>query len=194
MDAIHECTSAAWRVVHLASLTALLKANTSLLPLSQTENIRKPPLLSVFESFIALWFVACRMDVMWLQLVEMDSLVYLVKVRDALQMVMKEVRMRRLSTPIIPLVNAMEAMFAEVEDVVMFGRSLDNVMVRRDEASIVLEVELGMETMRLGNGHKEMIDPWCYMGFLGLEMGVRKDMRWKGRMEESWRLFWKLYS
>ncbi|ORY39143.1 hypothetical protein BCR33DRAFT_720381 [Rhizoclosmatium globosum] len=60
----------------------------------------------------------------------------------------------------------------------------------------VTTLELGLKVMSLGKDNNFTQDeaittePLAFMGLLGTQ--VSDGIRWKGRSEESWRLFWKL--
>ncbi|ORY49406.1 hypothetical protein BCR33DRAFT_713741 [Rhizoclosmatium globosum] len=73
----------------------------------------------------------------------------------------------------------MEAMVGEIERRVGGGAGLVNTG----------GLELAMNVASIGSNVEEAKkEPWAFMGLLGLE--VAGGIRWKGRNEEGWRLFW----
>ncbi|KAJ3029452.1 UNVERIFIED_CONTAM: hypothetical protein HDU68_012135 [Siphonaria sp. JEL0065] len=93
-----------------------------------------------------------------------------------------------------PMLACMEAMYQEMVDVESGIVGCDSLS---ESVSSVEEIELGMKIVSLDdtisiNQVSVIKEPHCFLGLLGMEVGGR--VRWKGPTEESWRLFWKLYS
>ncbi|ORY46938.1 hypothetical protein BCR33DRAFT_715335 [Rhizoclosmatium globosum] len=85
-----------------------------------------------------------------------------------------------------PLVQCMEAMIIELTAP---GECESN-------SETFEELELGMKVMSLVDTEdvqeNVVLEPYGLLGLLGLT--VAGGIRWRGRSEESWRLFWKLHS
>ncbi|ORY25868.1 hypothetical protein BCR33DRAFT_726713 [Rhizoclosmatium globosum] len=186
LNAIQQCFSSASRVLSLSLFLEYITmgGGASLLSKAQTKHYGRPQLLNLLESFIVLWFIACRMDSQWLQLSGLDDDESLHEIKERMDYIMISTRTRKLPKPAVPMVEAMEILLSEVDDVVRNGRKSSTAQ----EGTV--SHELGIYTSRVDSD--SITEPWCYLGFLGLELGSKRDVRWKGRKEDSWRLFWKL--
>ncbi|ORY44869.1 hypothetical protein BCR33DRAFT_784924 [Rhizoclosmatium globosum] len=142
----------------------------------------------LFEAMIIFWFILCRMDPVWQPLVVINAMA----VKDRLIGIVafvKRVFAVEKNTPgtMTPILTCMEAMMSEIENIYESpGRSSYKVQ----------ELELGMRVMALDGEESrecgETQEPCAFLGLLGVE--VAGGIRWKGKSEEAWRLFWKLNS
>ncbi|ORY31489.1 hypothetical protein BCR33DRAFT_856866 [Rhizoclosmatium globosum] len=193
LNAINQCLEASWRISSLYLFyDKMMKGD---------DRIHEDEVIfyqcdfgtyQAFEAFIVFWFIACRMESQWLSLAGLTEFNNSA-LRERLRKVFEIVRSMGSVGSSDPILQAMEAMLAEVEEAGRLGRwfrSLPDDVILNDLEAI----EVGMKLMRVGTDMEEnsVVDPYCYMGFLGMEIGSRRKIRWKGRREESWRLFWKL--
>ncbi|ORY39140.1 hypothetical protein BCR33DRAFT_853686 [Rhizoclosmatium globosum] len=84
-----------------------------------------------------------------------------------------------------PFVKAVIEMLGEIERVRIYGW-------KKWKESDMQNMELAMQVMSIGNSlddSYDIVEPYTFLGLLGFELG---GIRWKGRKEESWRLFWKM--
>ncbi|KAJ3045151.1 hypothetical protein HDU99_009881 [Rhizoclosmatium hyalinum] len=135
----------------------------------------------VFEGFVCFWFIACRMNNAWIPYLkygDCNSKDLRERIRFMLVLYTKEVR-RNASNQLIT--KAMAGMLEEMEEVANTG-------VRRGFESIsgFGGCDLGLATVSSGESSALR----CFMGFLGMD--ICNKVGWKGRTEESWKLFWKL--
>ncbi|ORY39089.1 hypothetical protein BCR33DRAFT_720338 [Rhizoclosmatium globosum] len=151
---------------------------------------------AVMEAMIVLWFVTCRMEGSWWPFVDVELRTGYQVLRGAFLKLgdMQRERGVEASGIIAPLVRCVEAMVREMDAVngwVGGGSGSGGI---GDEVD---SVELGMKVMSIGGDEHNVkesfvADPWGYLGLLGMEVDGR--VRWRGRTEDSWRLFWKLNS
>ncbi|KAJ3298386.1 hypothetical protein HDU79_010972 [Rhizoclosmatium sp. JEL0117] len=146
---------------------------------------------ALFESFCVFWFILCRMDAIWWPFIEQGDAgkeVLAERLNQAVAFVKRiETEEGSFAGTMKPLVRCMESMEDEINRVLRDGRS-------SSMETALQEMELGMTVMSLGDNvtEYETKDPYCFLGLLGMEVGG--GLRWKGRSEESWKLFWKLNS
>ncbi|ORY21762.1 hypothetical protein BCR33DRAFT_797584 [Rhizoclosmatium globosum] len=89
-----------------------------------------------------------------------------------------------------PVVQCLIAILEEIDYIKYRGQQDDVTKVADD----IEGLELGMQVLSIGASKgqrpEKVIEPYVFLGLLGLK--VAGGIRWKGRSEESWRLFWKL--
>ncbi|KAJ3016832.1 UNVERIFIED_CONTAM: hypothetical protein HDU68_012007 [Siphonaria sp. JEL0065] len=98
-----------------------------------------------------------------------------------------------------PILACVEAMVLEMDQrqwqkhvEFEYGKVLDEVVLGMNVVSLD-DDDNGGEDASIQVLERETIEPHCYLGLLGMDVGGGR-VRWKGPMEESWRLFWKLYA
>ncbi|KAI9339985.1 hypothetical protein BDR26DRAFT_861922 [Obelidium mucronatum] len=174
-ESINTSLDAAHRIMNLSTIF--------LDPLTCDPHVLE--VLPLFEAMIVLWFTSCRMDPIW----------WTVMGRKKMEWNVLKQRMERLMHRIqkfdsvgggttFPLVQCMLAMIEEIdayEQCFLPGLVQDGIE----------EITLGMRVVALEEADvvKQVEAPRAYMGLLGMQVG---GIRWPGRSEESWRLFWKL--
>ncbi|KAJ3286458.1 hypothetical protein HDU79_006461 [Rhizoclosmatium sp. JEL0117] len=193
--AITECLECAWR---MSSIWVFFDYMTS-----EDGRARIPPEeydfyfinfqpLHVFELCIVFWFIACRMDPTWIRLMGLEDWGVEVAV-SRMKAIVAGLRVYGAQASAgSPIIAAIDAMIAEMEDVVRTGNRPLPFSSNEMDA-----LELGMAAASISSTPIERIDstihePYCFMGLLGFEIGNK--YRWKGRREDSWRLFWKLFA
>ncbi|KAJ3292414.1 hypothetical protein HDU79_001440 [Rhizoclosmatium sp. JEL0117] len=144
----------------------------------------------LFEAVVCLWFASCRMDPAWYTLTHFSTEFNSPKLRQRLEWLVGAYPALEVGA-VTPIFKAMSLILVDLQHVAEVGR--DYVF----NTSIVDGVEaltLGMRVMAVGVTQEDesapVIDPYCYLGLLGMEIG--KNIRWRGQTEDSWRLFWKL--
>ncbi|KAJ3286260.1 hypothetical protein HDU79_006606 [Rhizoclosmatium sp. JEL0117] len=99
-----------------------------------------------------------------------------------------------ITPPRVSLMVAVNAMTAEMQEVAETGvrknvdgkdNGLETIEIGLKSISLGVEVESGLN-------ENPILEPKALLGLLGMELGG--NIRWKGRKEESWRLFWKLHN
>ncbi|KAJ3026254.1 UNVERIFIED_CONTAM: hypothetical protein HDU68_005949 [Siphonaria sp. JEL0065] len=193
-NAIQQCLDCAFRIVNLLPmLLEIIDYNAAIV-------------YPVFESMIVFWYVWCRMDKMWWAVAPRRKPEWGVLhgfVEGVLRFVRK-VHDHEGSTTgtTTPILKCMESMLQEMVNVAS-GSTRSNVgeSPQSVESDDLAHVVLGMKIVSLDEGigletsrrdiHVTK-EPHCYLGLLGMEVGG--CVRWKGPTEESWRLFWKLYT
>ncbi|KAI9339982.1 hypothetical protein BDR26DRAFT_861919 [Obelidium mucronatum] len=168
----------------------------------------------MFEAMVVFWFVSCRMEPVWWALVpEWKDLVSWSAVgRHVLDLVAfaKRVfeREGKRAGCSMPILTCMEAMWREMEIYQAHGCFCGgSAMFRNTQVSKtnndVDDIVLGMRVSSLNdmvddddeneNDYGYIVkEPQCFLGLLGMD--VCSGISWMGPSEESWRLFWKLYS
>ncbi|KAJ3283644.1 hypothetical protein HDU79_008879 [Rhizoclosmatium sp. JEL0117] len=176
LNAIHRCLESAHRITKISEYMK----ETKVFPIGYFS-------FAVFEAAIVFWFVACRMRHEWRELIPAVLLVdkqrALYIIERFVEIVAAELKyVGEADTVYLPQVQCMRAMVKELKD------DMDDEEVE--------ELELGMTVMSLGGSWEKresvVEDPYGFLGLLGLSVG--RGVRWRGRTEESWRLFWKLHS
>ncbi|ORY37981.1 hypothetical protein BCR33DRAFT_741970 [Rhizoclosmatium globosum] len=142
-----------------------------------------------FECFVVIWFALCKMDQAWWQFTSIqihDFSGLRTRLHQSVDELEKESAEGGYFTPILECMNAM---LVEIDQVLKVGRNpgVDGMK----------ELELGMRIISIGGVDEDILEtrttePYVILGLLGLE--VSGGLRFKGRSEESWRLFWKLNS
>ncbi|ORY39146.1 hypothetical protein BCR33DRAFT_768870 [Rhizoclosmatium globosum] len=182
-NAITKCVEAALRVSTLSELSKTLrKLKLELTPV----NYSIESFLSVLWLF---WFVTCKMDPAWWEFTEtriLDAVGLRMRLEDMAQSVRNLENGPAGGGYFTPILACMNSMLREIDHVHEFGRVSTNDGVR--------EIELGMRTVSIGGvddiQESQATEPYVLLGLLGLE--VAGGIRFKGRSEDSWRLFWKL--
>ncbi|KAJ3294061.1 hypothetical protein HDU79_011498 [Rhizoclosmatium sp. JEL0117] len=178
-NSIYRCLSSALRISNLFSLARKHNAGPDPFEILDTTEC-------LFECFVVIWFTICRMGSGWAGVVaplipDFGSL--RAQLADIVEF-MRENDSGYNSPTLVSIV----AMLQEI-DRVRSGQSSLNLS---DEVS---GLEVGMQVMSIGadfgDPAEEIVAPYAFLGLLGLD--VDGGVRWKGRSEESWRLFWKLY-
>ncbi|KAJ3018735.1 UNVERIFIED_CONTAM: hypothetical protein HDU68_011001 [Siphonaria sp. JEL0065] len=193
-NSVKECLDKAFRIVNLLPLTV------GILEIDSYFAVTYP----LFEALIVFWFVSCRMNKMWWEVLPRKKAEWPVMYERCVSMVQFVQKVNRIEgskTGITtPMLKCMEAMLQEMVDVegggVDRGNVVDSPQINDDDGDVA-QIVLGMEIVSLDEATslKQISitkEPHCYLGLLGMEVCGR--VRWKGSTEESWRLFWKLYS
>ncbi|ORY44870.1 hypothetical protein BCR33DRAFT_211461 [Rhizoclosmatium globosum] len=151
----------------------------------------------IFEVMIVFWFFVCRTRPCWRRYsaVGISNVPLLLERLVGLVSFVKRVFAAEKNTPgtMEPILKCMEAMVAEMSNLVA-GQGATEFSSNND----VADLELGMKVMALGEQEEDSAvpiitqEPCAFLGLLGME--VAGGIRWKGRSEEAWRLFWKLNS
>ncbi|KAI9333132.1 hypothetical protein BDR26DRAFT_868639 [Obelidium mucronatum] len=144
--------------------------------------------IPMFEAMIVLWYAYCRMDPIWWSVLGRKRMEWAL-LREQMQAVVDYFALaKKLDSvgggAIYPLVQCMRAMVQEIDEYEQW------VPATTDG---IEEITLGMKVVALDESESvlEIREPRAYMGLLGMQVG---GIRWPGRSEESWRLFWKLLS
>ncbi|KAJ3294060.1 hypothetical protein HDU79_011497 [Rhizoclosmatium sp. JEL0117] len=182
-NAITKCVEAALRVSTLSELSKTLrKLKLELTPVNYSIE-------SFFECFVVIWFVTCKMDPAWWEFTETrihDAVGLRMRLEDMAQSVRNLENGPAGGGYFTPILACMNSMLREIDHVHEFGR-----VSTKDGVS---EIELGMRTVSIGGvddiQESQATEPYVLLGLLGLE--VAGGIRFKGRSEDSWRLFWKL--
>ncbi|ORY39114.1 hypothetical protein BCR33DRAFT_853670 [Rhizoclosmatium globosum] len=189
-DSITQCFSASLRIIHLFHFASHMykhgpeKDRFLYHFLNGTD--------SYFESVIVVWFLVCRMEPAWwsyipISHVDFDDLRrWMRQMVDALTSRSK----KEEDGPgfLSPITQCLDAMLKEINCVKNIG---DIQLDISDENTDF--VELGMQVLSIGtkeSSPEKVIEPYAFLGLLGYN--IAGGLRWKGRSEESWRLFWKL--
>ncbi|ORY47883.1 hypothetical protein BCR33DRAFT_714940 [Rhizoclosmatium globosum] len=194
VNAIKQVYEAAWRITSLLIFYEKMEYGGGKNRVPENEhdfyNIHQNT-LSYLEAYISLWFIVCRMDAQWFTVVSLKEF-NSVALRNRLRRVLEIQEWIGSEGRMEPTHNAMVVMLDEVEEVVRVGKHVN----RQSEGDDLDFITLGINSLTLGvNPPKKpsaMANPWCYLGFLGLEMGLDRNVKWMGKNEEAWRLFWKL--
>ncbi|KAJ3072012.1 hypothetical protein HDU99_002296, partial [Rhizoclosmatium hyalinum] len=192
-NAINKCMSAALRTVSLCTFFDTMvneNGGGGRMPVHCIRFCRGDFLKDLFEAYIVFWFVACRMDPVWLHLVQLGEECNSSELRNQMKCFVKKQSRVGDSGPIA---DAVEVMVEEMEMVVQAGHLAP---FQNDMFDVVSGLELGMRIMSVGEGpgneDSPVVEPLCHLGLLGMELGNK--VRWKGKGEDSWRLFWKLWA
>ncbi|ORY39084.1 hypothetical protein BCR33DRAFT_720333 [Rhizoclosmatium globosum] len=192
LEAITKCLQSAHRIVTL--FIFLESVYEGRLFIDQVpENMRTlffPHFSSALvEAAIVLWFIKCRMDSAWLAYVPLPLKDIAPKVLGLERYLnrIKSVARKEGEGAMKPLAKTVEAMIFEINGVDRQGYGADS-------STEIESIEIGMAGIALDEdimeANAKQVEPKAFMGLLGLEVG--SGIRWKGRSEESWRLFWKL--
>ncbi|KAI9333107.1 hypothetical protein BDR26DRAFT_868603 [Obelidium mucronatum] len=185
--AINQSLDAAHRILNLLTFFLDPAAEQTLFPYQNS-------FYGLLEAMIALWYTSCRMNTIWWALLGGGG-------RRKLEW--EKLRPRMLQTiqflnstnaksggvgengVIPPLVVCMKAMVREIE--------LYESGVHVSAIDVTEKITLGMKVVSLdGTDDVSMTrEPNAFLGLLGMEVA---GIKWPGRSEESWRLFWKLNS
>ncbi|ORY47655.1 hypothetical protein BCR33DRAFT_848388 [Rhizoclosmatium globosum] len=184
LTASRQCIDSAHRIIHLF-FYAESECNAYFGSAVFTQFV-----YHLFESCIVCWFVTCRMDPAWRGLIEAglvdkERLVGLaMRGTEVLGRVVEIEGSKSGSTSV--MFQCMRRMVFEMRGVGEGGQEW-----RQREWSEGLE--LGMSVMSLVGEDGESVEkePYAYLGLLGFELAG--GIRWKGRSEPAWRLFWKLH-
>ncbi|KAJ3288257.1 hypothetical protein HDU79_004983 [Rhizoclosmatium sp. JEL0117] len=179
LSTVHQCLECAHRIANLV----LFWMSTS------TSNLQDN--FASFEAVTVFWFIACRMKAAWKALIEphMFDWIDVKRKVDAAVQLTQRLEMQEGEGMTSPVARCMEAMQREMQDIEKFGGANESL----DSGDRVEPLELGMKVLSLNGYASETAvrDPFVLLGLLGME--VRGGIRWKGRSEEGWRLFWKLH-
>ncbi|KAJ3285035.1 hypothetical protein HDU79_007633 [Rhizoclosmatium sp. JEL0117] len=144
---------------------------------------------NLFEACIICWFASCRMTVAWRALmnpafVERERLLAMAKKLTEFMQRVVEVEGTKSGSTIV-ILRCMQAMVRE-----MFIYRSGVVIEDSESRSGIDGLELRMTVMSLVGDDFETIEkePYAYLGLLGLE--VAGGVRWKGKYEPEWRIFW----
>ncbi|KAI9339981.1 hypothetical protein BDR26DRAFT_1007710 [Obelidium mucronatum] len=147
----------------------------------------------LFEAMVVLWFASCRMDPIWWVVLQRDKMDYWTVLRGRMMMVIQYVKSVEQRENIVggltpPLLNCVQAMVQEIDN---HEKCLLGQLPAMDDVQIIT---LGMQVVSLEGDDVvgEESEPRALLGLLGMQVGG--GIRWPGRTEESWRLFWKLNS
>ncbi|KAI9339943.1 hypothetical protein BDR26DRAFT_918898 [Obelidium mucronatum] len=198
VDSIKQCLESAYRIVNF--LDFLLTFSS----VENQENIDggdqslardcQPFSLNVypaFEAMLVFWFIACKMKSMWKVLVDAAlPLTLIQQLQRVVEFVERETIQANVSKAnagtFTPISEGMKSMLLEL------SQDTQEKTVNVDVLELALRV-VSLDGVGNEDGSGDVLkEPHCYLGLLGLE--VAGGIRWKGRCEESWRLFWKLHS
>ncbi|KAJ3289864.1 hypothetical protein HDU79_003714 [Rhizoclosmatium sp. JEL0117] len=180
--AVMHAFEGAHRVAGLLEFLNLVakRGDTEKVPIASNATL----VYALFEAGIVFWFLACRMDpVWWAVLPERAGTLRegLWTRWEVLRECMEDENRVRSFGSVEPLVKCIGYMHREILEKVMGIMSV----------GVEEEVVLGMEVVSAGGrGQVVVKDAWVFLGLLGLE--VYGGVRWKGKSEEAWRLFWKV--
>ncbi|KAJ3022611.1 UNVERIFIED_CONTAM: hypothetical protein HDU68_009020 [Siphonaria sp. JEL0065] len=139
----------------------------------------------LFEATTVFWFVLCRMNPIWWQLAGRNVPEWSELRPRIVQMIhfVKKVESEggMADGCCVPLILTLNAMLNEMDSCMNGGmeENIDKILV-------------GMKVLSLDAGIAVAVkEPRAFLGLLGLEVGG--GVQWMGRVEESWRLFWKVY-
>ncbi|KAJ3066798.1 hypothetical protein HDU99_003728, partial [Rhizoclosmatium hyalinum] len=181
LNATSRCIDAAWRVSSLVRFFVRMESGEGKNRVPENERelyTIAGSSLAIFEAFIVLWFVACRMDTQWVTLASLQGFNNEL-LRDRLRYLLEVKKRMGMKSQNAPIVKAMEVMLEEVELIAVGGGLVGSLENDSQET-----IELGIRSLKLyTEDSKAVIDPWCYMGFLGLEIGHGRNLLWKGRKE-----------
>ncbi|KAJ3014454.1 UNVERIFIED_CONTAM: hypothetical protein HDU68_000278 [Siphonaria sp. JEL0065] len=151
---------------------------------------------SLLEAMIVFWFTICRMDSVWWAVLGRKRHDWVSLKERLLQAVDYVSRLDKESVErgvgaVPPVLTIMKEMLKDIEEQEVAFAQGGNSAGRQDEG--VSSVTLGMKIVSLDGSENEVVtaEPKAFLGLLGMEV---KGIRWPGPSEESWRLFWKLYS
>ncbi|ORY47076.1 hypothetical protein BCR33DRAFT_849065 [Rhizoclosmatium globosum] len=187
-SAVTQCIESAHRI---ATLTTF--APDHIPPKPSDELGKMQSVYPCFEALFVLWFTSCRMPSVWWDITGISTWKDKRGVSDGVLSMLENVRqIGKESTgdasvgSVYPLLRCMEAMVDEMQGNI--GEVVESPPRHSED-----ELVLGMTVMSLGESDGDHFEeePWSFLGLLGMEVG---GIRWKGRTEESWRLFWKLHS
>ncbi|ORY39131.1 hypothetical protein BCR33DRAFT_418602 [Rhizoclosmatium globosum] len=135
------------------------------------------------ESILVIWFISCRMKREWwayLSIPLFDTVTLQSSLERALDIIKKQEVLEGSMTGLTNVfTNCVQAMLMELAN---------GPLLQREDG--IQELEIGMRVMALEGAMEDLVEPWAFLGLLGMELPG--GIRWKGRSEESWRLFWKL--
>ncbi|ORY44938.1 hypothetical protein BCR33DRAFT_816753 [Rhizoclosmatium globosum] len=185
VNAIHQTIEAAHRITGIAFFLASIEETLNngvwdtRLPKEHYGLFFHQEFFSIFEAAVVYWFATCRMAPVWRVFVDLERGVAVERVRRVMTTLRFMADVVGL-TNLEPLAVCVEAMVEEME-----GRGVGEEGER----------EVGFQPKIIGDvggedGVGAVYDPWGFMGLLGMQVGG--GLRWRGRSEDSWRLFWKL--
>ncbi|ORY44921.1 hypothetical protein BCR33DRAFT_716836 [Rhizoclosmatium globosum] len=189
VNSVVQCIEAAHRITSVGFFLASIEETTNngkwdpRIPQQFYRICSHQEFFSIFEAAVVYWFVICRMQPVWYSFFEIDAAILLERVQKI------KTTLRLVAdygvTSLEPLAVCVEAMVKEIEDIID-GRGL---------VTTFEQLELGLEVKPIGDttdmaASAPVQDLWGFMGLLGMQVG--RGVSWKGRSEESWRLFWKL--
>ncbi|ORY21761.1 hypothetical protein BCR33DRAFT_861821 [Rhizoclosmatium globosum] len=187
-QAINQCLNSAWRIYSLYKF--LFTVSTAEL-VESDELWRYDPYYHAcpfLEMVFVFWFFSCRMDPSWMQFTD-PALRNPLEISAPLQLMMSKRPLTFHGGAAIPFFTVMKCALDEMEEI---ARTNVRKRFHYDDYDTNV-VEVGMRVMPLGQKDDQASQPVeaiCYMGLLGLQIGNK--IRWKGVVEDSWRLFWKL--
>ncbi|KAI9324996.1 hypothetical protein BDR26DRAFT_880231 [Obelidium mucronatum] len=186
VNAINQSLDAALRVLNLVKF---------FLGAGQMYRPNQMDLYPILESVVVVWFVACKMKAVWWTLLNrsgggrelglVDSLLR-ERLSQTAEFVAKfaESAEGQLDVGTTgPIRICIEAMIKEIDG---HGEEVGDLAIQ--------EIVLGMKVVSLGESDTSIsatAEPKAFLGLLGQQVGL---IKWPGRGEESWALFWKLYS
>ncbi|ORY53450.1 hypothetical protein BCR33DRAFT_732348 [Rhizoclosmatium globosum] len=184
-NAINQCLEAAWRIyaLYMFAYQFSQRGAEQKLPFDDSEYQS----YDGHEAFIVFWFVSCKLDPTWLPITRFGDC-NTMELRRGMRALLEASPLESNDGNVAVVLKAQHAMLAEMEEVSFTG--VRNPLFSA-EVSNHTEI-LGMEvtSIDLVDGKRTITEPFCYLGFLGFEIGGK--IQWKGRSEDSWRLFWKL--
>ncbi|KAJ3295600.1 hypothetical protein HDU79_008789 [Rhizoclosmatium sp. JEL0117] len=188
--AIKNCYEASWRITSLLIFFEKMQygGGKSRLPENEHDfyNIFQNT-LSYLEAYVSLWFIVCRMDPQWLTLAFSED-VNTLALQNRLRRVLEIQEWIGSEGRLEPIHKGMMVMLEEIEEVARAGKHVN----KQSDDDGLESIILGIHSLALGVKSTAMTNPWCYLGLLGLEIGSERKVKWMGRYEEAWRLFWKL--
>ncbi|KAJ3287506.1 hypothetical protein HDU79_005651 [Rhizoclosmatium sp. JEL0117] len=181
--AIMESFEAAHRISGLLSFLNQVKSGPDA---GKVAGVSGPRIVyALFESTIVFWFITCRMKDDWWEYLPPLALVLRGMTKERWETVARYIESEnrlRSSGSLLPLLQCVGYMYRE------FLAKESGVVVDGVE-----ELVLGMQVSSIKDpGESVTKDAWAFLGLLGLE--VAGGVRWKGKSEEAWRLFWKLHN
>ncbi|ORY39153.1 hypothetical protein BCR33DRAFT_418865 [Rhizoclosmatium globosum] len=147
---------------------------------------------SLFEAVLVFWFTCCRMNPEWwvyLSSPPLDSLAVHSSLKRSIESLKRqEIIEGSFSGYTTVFKDCMVFMLTDI------NKSIDTVT--QTSGTDMEDLELGMKLTSLDgtidiDATEETVEPWAFLGLLGVTLPC--GIRWKGRSEDSWRLFWKLF-
>ncbi|KAI9352593.1 hypothetical protein BDR26DRAFT_1002779 [Obelidium mucronatum] len=151
---------------------------------------------SMFQAMIVFWYVGCRMDSIWLRLVNCPVAKWVDLRPRLLEMMLfvKSAAGRSGSDEsgdfnpddglFAPILQCMQAMLSDLD-------YANNESEARVNDTAIENLVVAMKVVSLDNSWVRPIakEPRSFLGLLGMELSG--GIRWQGSSEESWNLFWK---
>ncbi|KAJ3075124.1 hypothetical protein HDU99_001599, partial [Rhizoclosmatium hyalinum] len=166
LNAIKRCVESAWRITSILLFFEAIEFGEGKARVPEDSAYLfsiEGGTLPLFEAYITLWFVACRMDREWVSFAGLEGFNDNA-LRDRMRRVFEIKKVLGVFRLHEHFVRAMEAMLSEVNEA---GGVMD---VKSKNQENLESIELGMTAISIGSDRVSITDPWCFMGFLGLEI------------------------